>query len=113
MILVRRELLDHVIVLSQNHLNRLLREYIDQYYHTGRPHQGLNGHTPVAAKKPRVVNGPIHLISFRVCGGLKNRYGTSGGVEHTHCRFVLSVIRQALERSGYLPFFTARNESLL
>jgi len=71
---LRRELLDHVIVLSQNHLNRLLREYIDQYYHTGRAHQGLSGHTPVATKKPRMVNGPIHLISFPVCGGLHHRY---------------------------------------
>ena len=71
---VRRELLDHVIVLSERHLNRLLREYIEQYYHTGRPHQGLNGDTPVATKKPGMVNGPTKLISFPVCGGLHHRY---------------------------------------
>ncbi|MCZ6485915.1 MAG: integrase, partial [Acidobacteria bacterium] len=55
-------------------LNRLLREYIEQYYHTGRPHQGLNGDTPVATKKPGMVNGPTKLISFPVCGGLHHRY---------------------------------------
>ena len=71
---LRRELLDHVIVLSQKHLHRLLREYIDQYYHTGRPHQGLKGHTPVATKKPGRVTGPTKLISFPVCGGLHHRY---------------------------------------
>ena len=76
---LRQELLDHIIVLSQNHLNRLLREYIDQYYHTGRPHQGLSGHTPVATKKPRMVDGPIHLISFPVCGGLHHRYERVAG----------------------------------
>ena len=71
---LRRELLDHVIVLSERQLNRLLREYIEQYYHTGRPHQGLNGDTPVATKKPGMVNGPTKLISFPVCGGLHHRY---------------------------------------
>jgi len=71
---LRRELLDHIIVLSQQHLNRLLREYIEQYYHTGRPHQGLDGDTPIGTKKPRMVHGPTELISFRVCGGLRHRY---------------------------------------
>jgi hypothetical protein len=38
---VRRELPDHVIVLSQNHLERLLKEFIEDYYHLAGPHQGL------------------------------------------------------------------------
>ncbi|MFC1540234.1 integrase core domain-containing protein [Gemmatimonadota bacterium] len=37
---LRRELLDHVIVLGVNHLKRLLKEYIEDYYHLARPHQG-------------------------------------------------------------------------
>ena len=69
---LRRELLDHVIVLSERHLNRLLREYID--YHSARPHQGLDGDTPVATKKPRVAAGSLNLISFPICGGLHHRY---------------------------------------
>ena len=44
---LRRELLDHVIVLNERHLNRLLREYIEQYYHRARPHQGLDRDTPI------------------------------------------------------------------
>ncbi len=36
----RRELLDHVIVLNEDHLRRLLREYID-YYNDDRVHTGL------------------------------------------------------------------------
>jgi transposase InsO family protein len=71
---LRRELLDHIIVLSQQHLNRLLREYIEQYYHTGRPHQGLDGDTPIGTLKPRVGHGPTRLTSFPVCGGLHHRY---------------------------------------
>ena len=69
-----QEVLDHVIVLSERQLTRLLRVYIELYYHPARPHQRLSGHTPVATKKPRMVDGPIHLISFPVCGGLHHRY---------------------------------------
>ncbi len=69
-----QELLDHVIVLSERHLNRLLREYIERYYHSARPHQGLGGDTPVATKKAGVGEGPLKLISFPICGGLHHRY---------------------------------------
>ena len=71
---LRRELLDHVIVLSERHLNRLLAEYIEQYYHCARPHQGLDGDTPIAIQKPAVVDGPVRLLSFPICGGLHHRY---------------------------------------
>ncbi len=70
----RRELLDHVIVLSERHLNRLLREYIEQYYHSARPHQGLDGDTPDNTRSPEVIDGPFKLISFPICGGLHHRY---------------------------------------
>jgi putative transposase len=44
---LRRELLDHVIVLNEKHLKRLLEEFIEEYHYLARPHQGLNGDTPV------------------------------------------------------------------
>ncbi|MFH1964706.1 MAG: integrase core domain-containing protein, partial [Acidobacteriota bacterium] len=72
---LRRELLDHVIVLNENHLNRLLREYLKQHYHPSRSHQGLNGNTPVPTKPPEEAVKPIKLISIPVCGGLHHRYG--------------------------------------
>jgi transposase InsO family protein len=43
---LRRELLAHVIVLNEEHLKRLLKEFIEEYYHLAHPHQGLNGDTP-------------------------------------------------------------------
>jgi transposase InsO family protein len=42
---VRRELLDHVVVLSEEHLRRLLQEYVE-YYNTERVHTSL-GDAPV------------------------------------------------------------------
>jgi hypothetical protein len=43
---VRRECLDHVIVLSERHLKRILREYFD-YYNHARAHMSLNGNAPL------------------------------------------------------------------
>ena len=71
---LRRELLDHVIVLSQAHLDKLLREFIDAYYHVARPHQGLQGHTPIPHERPAPTSGPTRLISIPVLGGLHHRY---------------------------------------
>lgn len=65
-----QELLHHVIVLNQAHLERLLREFIDHYYHPARPHQGLAGETPL----PQVPPGGGELISVPVLGGLHHRY---------------------------------------
>ena len=70
---LRRELLDHVIILSRGHLERLLREVIEEYYHVERPHQGLDGDTPVAHTKPE-ISGPSKLISIPILGGLHHRY---------------------------------------
>jgi hypothetical protein len=36
----RKELLDHVIVLNERHLKRLLSKYVS-YYHEDRTHLGL------------------------------------------------------------------------
>jgi transposase InsO family protein len=71
---LRKELLDHVIVLNQSHLERLLAEFIEEYYHKARPHQGLNGDTPFPQEKPSKITGPSKLISIPVLGGLHHRY---------------------------------------
>ena len=41
----RRELLDHLIVLNEVHLRRLIRDYI-AYYHADRIHDSLEKDTP-------------------------------------------------------------------
>jgi putative transposase len=45
----RRDLLDHVIVLNERHLKRLMNEYI-HYYHEDRTHLGLGKQTPAGRK---------------------------------------------------------------
>jgi hypothetical protein len=67
-------MLNHVIVPGQGRLERLLREFIEDYYHIARPHQGLNGDTPVSQTKQPQISGPSKLISIAVLGGLHHRY---------------------------------------
>ena len=71
---LRRELLDHVLILGDGHLKRLLKEFIEEYYHIARPHQGLDGDPPIPAAKPEPVTGASRLVSIPVVGGLHNRY---------------------------------------
>ena len=71
---LRRELLDHVIILSEKHLKSLLKEFIEEYYHVARPHQGLDGGTPFASAKHEPVAGVSRLVSILVVGGLHGRY---------------------------------------
>jgi len=72
--ILRRELLDHVLVLNEEHLTRLLKEFVKEYYHIARPHYGLEGETPFATDKPAPVTEPSSLVSVPVLGGLHHRY---------------------------------------
>ncbi|MFT5232049.1 MAG: transposase InsO family protein [Candidatus Krumholzibacteriia bacterium] len=48
---IRRECLDHVIVLNEKHLRRMLKEYF-AYYHESRTHLGLKKDAPVSRSVP-------------------------------------------------------------
>jgi len=69
---LRRECLDHVIVLGERHLRRILREYLDSYYHPSRTHLSLCKDSPI----PRPVQPPRmgNVVSFPILGGLHHRY---------------------------------------
>lgn len=68
---IRRECLDHVLILNEAHLRRLLRGYIG-YYNTARPHQSLDNNSP----QPRVVEPPPcgRIVAIPQVGGLHHRY---------------------------------------
>ena len=70
---VRRELLDHVIVLNQRHLRRLLKDYV-RYYHEDRTHLGLGKDTPGGRVVVPAVQCASKIISLPRLGGLHHRY---------------------------------------
>ena len=71
---LRRELLNHVIIFNQAHLQKLLSEYIEKYYHVFRPHQSLGKDTPIGQGSKEKIEGPSKLVSFPIAGGLHHRY---------------------------------------
>jgi putative transposase len=68
---IRRECLDHLIIIGEDHLRRILRDYID-YYHNSRPHQALDQNAPIPRTVESGKRGPI--ISIPKVGGLHHRY---------------------------------------
>jgi transposase InsO family protein len=69
----RRDLLDHVIVLNERHLKRLMVEYV-RYYHDDRTHLGLEKQTPAGRAPARRVFPDRPVISMPRLGGLHHRY---------------------------------------
>ena len=68
---IRRECLDHLIVLNEAHLRRILTSYF-AYYHESRAHLSLECNAPV----PRRVEHPSEgkVIAIPQVGGLHHRY---------------------------------------
>ena len=68
---IRRECLDHLIVLNEAHLQRILAEYFE-YYHQARVHLSLDRNAP----NPRAVEPPSQgrVVSLPMVGGLHHRY---------------------------------------
>ena len=66
---IRRECVDHFIVLGEAHLRRILQAYA-RYYNEIRPHRSLNKDAPVSRPVQRTGNTKSHAI----LGGLHHHY---------------------------------------
>ena len=68
---IRRECLNHVIMLSEQHLKRILSSYF-AYYHEARAHLSLYCNSPI----PREIELPDRgdVITIPQVGGLHHRY---------------------------------------
>jgi putative transposase len=66
---IRRECLDHVIVLNERHLRTVLAEFA-LYYNHHRPHRTLSLRSPVPSESRR--HGPV--VSTPMLGGLHHAY---------------------------------------
>jgi putative transposase len=73
---VRRDCLDHIVVLSERHLKHVLKEYCFNYFNVARPHQGIRQRVPVERMlKLKRRTDPTGVVGEPVLGGL-----------HHHCR---------------------------
>ncbi len=64
----REECLAQILILNENHLQRVLKEY-DQYYNDARPHQGIGRRFPVTIPgREQNRNGPIRRRN--ILGGI-------------------------------------------
>lgn len=69
----RREILDHVVVLNEAHLHRLLSDYV-AYFHEDRCHLGLEKDTQNSRAVTPKPSLDAHVVSLPRIGGLHHRY---------------------------------------
>jgi hypothetical protein len=66
---IRRECVDHFVVLGEAHLRRILRDYA-RYYNDIRTHRSLDKHAPLS----RPIQRTGTLSSHAILGGLHHHY---------------------------------------
>ena len=70
---VRRDLLDHVIVLNERHLRRLVRSYVE-YYLKDRTHLSLAKDAPAGRPVTPKPSAEASVVAVPRIGGLHHRY---------------------------------------
>ena len=68
---IRREFLDHVVVLNERHLKRLLLQYFT-YYHEWRVHRSLEMDAP--DRRVEQLANPNNVVEFPAVRGLHHYY---------------------------------------
>ncbi len=70
---VRSEILNHVIILNERHLNRLMRSYAE-YYNNDRCHLSVGRDSPNGRDVQTKPLGSTKVISVPKLGGLRHKY---------------------------------------
>jgi transposase InsO family protein len=70
---IRRECLDHMLILGERHLHRVLCDYT-RYFNRARPHQGVQQAIPEPLPGTRVGHGVGSIRAVPVLGGLHHDY---------------------------------------
>jgi transposase InsO family protein len=73
---VRRECLDHILVVDERHLRRVLAEYV-AHFNGARPHQGIGQRIPASAApaaRRRPQDPARAVVGVPVLGGLHHEY---------------------------------------
>ncbi len=72
---IRREALDHVLIMGEAHARRVLAAS-QRHYHEHRPHRARDQLPPAAHQQPAAVHDldARRLLRTRVLGGIINEY---------------------------------------
>jgi transposase InsO family protein len=70
---VRREILDHVIVLHERHLRQLIESFVT-YYNVDRTHIGVGKDSPCGRPVEQRPGQRANVVSLPRVGGLHHRY---------------------------------------
>ena len=70
---VRRELLDHVIVLNERHLRQLIESFVTSY-NIDRTHLGVGKDSPCGRPVEQRPGLASNVVSLPRVGGLRHRY---------------------------------------
>jgi len=66
--------LDHVVILSERQLRRVLREYVETYFNRARPHQGLSQRIPVPVPPSPLPPVGGNIVALPILSGLHHTY---------------------------------------
>jgi hypothetical protein len=80
---IRRECLDHMIVLGEPHLRKILTSD-SNYYHGARTHLSLAKDAPTPRRIQDMAEGDV--VAFAEVGGLHHRYERRAASHRRHCR---------------------------
>ncbi|MGW7693810.1 integrase core domain-containing protein [Streptomyces asiaticus] len=72
---IRREALDHILIMNEVHARHVLAAY-ERHYNEHRPHQARNQLPPNAHAQPATAHTPAtsKVLRTRVLSGLINEY---------------------------------------
>jgi putative transposase len=70
---VRRECLDHLLIMSERQLYRVLREYVT-FFNAMRPHQGIQQKIPEKMGSSLEAKREGKIIVFPILNGLHHDY---------------------------------------
>jgi len=73
---IRRECLDHFVLLGEDHLRHVVSEYVD-WYNRVRPHQGRDNR-PLTGESPPSLPPPTEVACDTRLGGLLRHYRRAG-----------------------------------
>jgi len=69
----RRECLDHVVILGERHMLRVLQEHV-AHFNGGRPHQGIGQRLPAGSPALLDEHSKEEVVAVPILGGLHHEY---------------------------------------